>query len=260
MLLMAAIGVLATGPAFARAEPVSGGSEAAAAPRVSSAKELSAAQSKALSRELTKGERLLAKKRWPAARSAYEAALAISPGSAHGRFGLASALAGLGHSKEAVAELTALAHGGASDAPIWLVEARLGKAFAELRVDDAFRKAVGIDPDPSRPRSAYERLVGTGGHWEQTGAPCESPSVALSFDRRKMTFALKIAFRCQGSNAVTPLDGTWQAAGTDQLTLLLPDRQGGADPIACKLTREGADDLLACDIEDIELRLKVVRR
>jgi hypothetical protein len=241
-------------------KPASDAAAKPQAPAPAPAPVLTPAQSKALAAALKDGAGQLKKKRWKPAEAAYRKALAIAATSAPAHFGLAAALAREKRKAEAISEVRALAASGTADAPEWLVEARTSPHFAALRDDPEFRRAAGIDRDPDRPLSAYERLVGQGGSWEQTGTSCQSPTVSLKLDRKSKKFGLLIRVRCQGEDDTTRLNGTWAAAGQDELTLTFPNPGGQDEKLACKLRDEGGEDALACTLEDIQMSLRVVRR
>jgi hypothetical protein len=149
--------------------------------------------------------------------------------------------------------------------PRWRIEARFDKAFKSLRANTRFRKAVGIDRDPSRPLSAYERLVGLGGQWEQASLPCEQPKVSLKLDRsRKRRFDLVIRSRCQGVVETTRLDGRWAGKGSDQLQLIFPNQDAADEGLMCRVelcADSSGEDCLRCrPDQDLEFLLRVVRR
>ena len=209
------------------------------------------------------GDKQLARKKWKKAEEEYRAALAISSDQAAARYGLAVALAGQSRNADAVGELGALARSSHPQAPRWLVEARLGSHFTRLQGDPGYRRAVGIDPDPARPPTAYERLVGLGGHWEQTGTACQEPTVDLRLDRKSEKFQLTIKTRCQGDDDTTRLGGTWQAEGSAVLRLAFPNVEGPEEKLECKLaplSDRSSEDGLSCTLEDLRFTMRVVRR
>ncbi|HEU5059999.1 MAG TPA: tetratricopeptide repeat protein [Kofleriaceae bacterium] len=221
---------------------------------------LTPAQAKAVAAAVKDGAGQLRKKKWTAAEAAYRKALGTAGDHPAARFGLAAALAQQKKTAEAVGELRLLARSAAADAPVWLVEARASAHFTALRQDPDFRRAVGIDRDPDRQPSAYERLVGPGGSWEQTGQSCQSPTVSLKLDRKTKKFVLLIRVRCQGDDETTRLGGTWAASGQSDLTLTFPNPGGSDEKLACKLTEVAGEDALGCTLEDIVMDLRIVRR
>jgi hypothetical protein len=230
------------------------------APAPPPAAPLTPASAKAVAAAVKGGAAQLKKKKWKQAEAAYRKALATAGDHASARFGLAAALAQQKRKAEAVAELALLARSPLADAPEWLVEARTSAHFAALREDPDFRRAVGIDRDPDRERSAYERLVGQGGSWEQTGTACQSPTVSLKLDRKTKKFVLLIQVKCQGDDETTKLTGTWAASGQSEVTLTFPNAGGPDEKLACKLAEAGGEDALGCTLEDIVMDLRVVRR
>jgi hypothetical protein len=166
---------------------------------------------------------------------------------------------------EALDKLRALHVSKHTEAPRWRVEARFDKAFKSLRADPAFRKSVGIDPDPAQPLSAYERLVGLGGKWEQEALACEQPRVNLTMKRNAARrFDLVIRSNCQGIRETTRLDGSWRASGTSDLELHFPNVEGPEEKMQCALeicSDGSGEDCLRCQPEpDIEFLFRPVRR
>ncbi len=252
--------VLAVGgkaPSGATAKPQKGTPQLPAPPPVAT---LTPAEAKAVAAQVKSGAGQLKKKKWKEAEAAYRKALAAAGDHPAARFGLAAALAQQKKKPEAIAELRLLSRSPVADAPEWLVEARASGHFAALREDPDFRRAVGIDRDPDRPPSAYERLVGPGGTWEQTGQPCQSPTVALKLDRKTKKFVLLIKVRCQGDDETTRLGGTWAASGQSEVSLTFPNPDGPDEKLACTLSEAGSEDALGCTLEDIVMDLRVVRR
>ena len=212
--------------------------------------------------QLRAADKLLSARKWKKAEEAYRALLSAGDHPA-ARYGLAAALAGQNRSADAVAELVALARSTHPQAARWLVEARLGPHFARLQGDAGFRRAVGIDRDPARAPGAYERLVGFGGHWEQTGTPCQDPTVNLDLDRKSDKFRLTIRTRCQGEDDTTRLAGTWRADGAAGLRLTFPNVEGPEESLQCQLaaaTDRSGEDTLSCTLEELQMKLRVVRR
>ncbi|HUS66393.1 MAG TPA: hypothetical protein VMZ28_17770 [Kofleriaceae bacterium] len=223
---------------------------------------LTPAQTKALATAMKSADALLARKQWQKAEEAYRKALAVDEQSAAARFGVAAALARKGGAAaDVIAELEKLAQSPDEAMPVWRVEARTSAHFAGLRGDAGYRRAVGIDLDPARPLSAYERLVGQGGHWEQPGLPCQEPTVNLKLDRGKKTFVLKIRTRCQGEDETTTLDGRWKAdAGANGAVLTFPNASGPDENLECALGQKAGEDTLSCALDDLSFTMRVVRR
>ena len=223
----------------------------------------SAADNPQAVKPLRAADRLLHRRRWKQAEAAYRAVLTIAPSHPAARFGLAAALARQGRGPDAVRVLHDLARSGDREAPYWLVEARQSPHFARLRGDPGFRRAVGIDPDPDRPLSAYERVVGLGGAWEQSLVPCQRPRVSLALDRKTGRFSLAIRSRCQGDDETTRLGGTWATRGAATLALTFPNASGPDENLACTITKapdHSAEDEVGCTLGDTHFTLRVVRR
>ncbi|HUH00463.1 MAG TPA: hypothetical protein VML75_00630 [Kofleriaceae bacterium] len=203
------------------------------------------------------------KKKWASAQTSFGKALAEAD-DAEARYGVAVALGGAGKSPEAITGLSELATSKLPDAVVWLVEARSERLFRKLLTDKGFRRAVGLDPDPSRPAFAYERLVGLGGHWEQSGVSCERARVNLKLARRPRTFALSIQSKCQGYKDTIKLAGAWDARGADQASLTFPNPGAKDEVMQCTLsvcTDGSGEDCLACGTgTDLEMNLRLVRR
>jgi hypothetical protein len=216
-----------------------------------------------LTAQLRAADKQLARKKWKQAEAEFRGALALSADHPAARYGVAASLAGQRRSAEALAELSALARSTHPQAPRWLVEARLGPHFTGLQGDAGFRRTVGIDRDPARAPSAYERIIGPGGRWEQTGTPCQEPTVDLMLDRKSEKFQLTIRVRCQGDDETTRLSGTWKAEGAELLRLRFPNVEGPEEQLTCKLAAApgpSAEDTLGCSLEDLQMTLRIVRR
>jgi hypothetical protein len=200
-----------------------------------------------------------------AAEAAYRQVLDIDPGQPEARYGLARSLARQRKHPAAVEALAALAASQHPEAVTWLVEARFDRAFARLRSDAGFRAATGLDSDGTRPRSLYERLLGFSNTWEQSEVKCEQAEVRLSLDRRARTFKLVITTRCGGHPLSTRLQGTFRlgqppAAG-ERVDLVLPNREGPEESVACRMQVCAGEDCLQCVVdEDLSFSLLPVRR
>ncbi|HKE13265.1 MAG TPA: tetratricopeptide repeat protein [Kofleriaceae bacterium] len=216
-----------------------------------------------LAAQIRAADRQLAARRWKKAEEEYRRALALAADHPAARYGLAAALAGEGRTTDAVAELAALRRSTHPQAPRWLVEARLGGHFTKMQGDPGFRRAVGIERDPARQPSAYERLVGLGGHWEQSGAACQDPTVTLDLDRKSEKFQLDIHTRCQGDDQTTKLSGTWRAEGAAALQLRFPNPGAAEEQLECQIgatADRSGEDALTCTLEDLTFTMRVVRR
>jgi hypothetical protein len=159
----------------------------------------------------------------------------------------------------ALAALAALAGSPRPDAIEWLIEARFDPAFAALRAEPRFRAAVGLD---RRATSAYERLLGLGGQWEQSGTACDRAEVRLALARDR-TFKLRVRTACQGSQLDMPFKGTWRIEG-DRVVLTLPNKgrkTTEADEAGCALQAAGDEDALTCQIgRDLDFTVLPTRR
>jgi hypothetical protein len=149
-----------------------------------------------------------------------------------------------------------------ADAPRFRVEARLHDAFKPLRGNDTFRRIVRIDKVEGHPVTLYERLVGTGGHWEQAQRSCDTALVRLDFARApKQGFDLVISSSCKGDTDTTRLHGTWRANEADEVLLSLPNPGGDTETLPCRMETCGEEDCLRCAKgTDMEFLVLGVRR
>ena len=189
-------------------------------------------------------------------KAAWHAVLAIDPDSSEAEYRLAQ-LAG----KAGMPELDKLAKSKRPDAIEWLVEARFDPAFAALRADTAFRTAVGLD---RKPATVYERVMGFGGHWEQTGTSCDKAQVNLDLSRDR-SFKLRVKTTCEGQVFDMPFKGTWRL-DPQGIVLALPPHKGQAatdkDQAPCGFEKaSGDEDALHCDLgRDLEFTVLPTRR
>lgn len=191
--------------------------------------------------------------------AAWRAVLALDATNSEALFRIAAAQAAAKQSADALATLGTLASSTAPDAIEWRIEARFDPAFASVRADPRFRTAVGLD---KKGTSTYERLMGFGGQWEQTGTPCDKPEIRFT-TLRDRTFKLRVKTACQGSVYDTPFKGTWRIEG-DHVVLTLPNRgkqATAADEAGCVLEGQGDEDALRCQIgRDIDFVVLPTRR
>ena len=114
------------------------------------------------------------------------------------------------------------------------------------------------------PPTAYERLVGKGGHWEQASVPCDQPKVFLDLEPKDRSFALTIESRCRGRSNVTELAGPWTSRGRDRLILTFPTPKGADETLVCPIDTcdDGSgEDCLRCQpARDLSFVLRIVRR
>jgi hypothetical protein len=191
--------------------------------------------------------------------AAWQSVLAIDAQHSEAQFRIAAQRAMAKQRAEAIAALEALARSSRGDAIEWLIEARFDKAFAALRAEPTFRRAVGLDRKPTTP---YERLMGFGGQWEQTGTSCEAPEVRLEA-KRDRTVKLRVKSVCRGRVLDQPFKGTWRT-DDDSIVLTLPTKGKQAtvnDEAPCRFEPQGDEDALTCVLDrDLEFTVLPTRR
>lgn len=160
---------------------------------------------------------------------------------------------------DALASITKLAESPRPDAIEWLVEARYEAAFAPLRADPTFRDKVGLDRKPGTP---YERLMGFGGKWEQTGTSCDKPEVRFVATRDRVV-RVRVKTKCGGRGYDLPFKGTWRLDG-DRVVLTFPTRGkavSAEDEAPCRFETVGDEDALHCVLgRDIDFVVLPTRR
>jgi hypothetical protein len=220
-------------------------------------------RSKKLAKLLSRGHKARQKRQYARALKAYAGAEVEAPGDPAALFGRAAVLAATGKGAEAVALVEKIAASKHGEAPLWLVEARQAKEFDALRSDKGYREALGLDQG-GRAQSAFERVAGPGGTWEQPGASCREPTVALKLKRASLKFALTIKDVCQGSVSRTKLAGRWTTRGTDALLLIFPNPGGADETLLCSVSvcSDGSgEDCVACALDpELSFTLRTVRR
>jgi hypothetical protein len=179
------------------------------------------------------------------ATAAWAAVVAAEPSLAEGHFGAAKAAATNKDRDLAISQLTMLQRLATDDGNEWLVAARFDPGFASLRGDATFRNVVGFDRKSS---SAYERAMGFGGAWEQTGTSCDSPTVALSLTRER-NFALSVRTNCEGMVTTSKFKGTW-ALAADHVVLTLPNKGKPPDIVTCAFVAKGDEEAMQCPLDD----------
>jgi hypothetical protein len=192
------------------------------------------------------------------AQAAWEAVLAIDSSNSEARYRLAMIAAGLKRNGDAVTQLETLAKSTRGDAVEWLVEARFDKAFAGIRAEPKFRGAVGLDRAPASP---YERLMGLGGQWEQTGTSCEAPEVHLTMGRDR-SFKVTVKSACRGDVFSLTKKGTWRVSD-DGIVLAIPTKGKvtAKDEAPCTFEKERDEDALHCVIDkDLDFTVLPTRR
>ena len=223
------------------------------------------AASKELEKALSKARRLSRRGANKALIAAFRRVLELDPDHSEGLYGLARGLARRRQVDGALAELEKLAASSREDAIVWQVEARFDKAFASLRSNSRFRKAVGLDRPPgTRPTAVYERLVGFSSTWEQPEIKCEQAQINIDFARTQRKFALRVTTRCGGYKDVTRLKGRWQVAKNGQITLILPNKSKADEIVTCALqicSDSSNEDCLICGVDsDLSFTARPVRR
>lgn len=208
--------------------------------------------------KLVKAVEAARKQKGAKAIAAWKAVQAIDAANAEAAFRIAQAHMPK-QQAEALAALDALARSTAPDAIEWQIEARFDPAFAGLRADPKFRAAVGLD---KKGASLYERLMGFGGQWEQTGTSCDKPEIRFT-TLRDRTFKLRVKTVCQGSVFDTPFKGTWRIDG-QHIVLTLPNKGkqvSAEDEAGCEFQGAGDEDALRCQIgRDIDFTVLPTRR
>jgi hypothetical protein len=195
----------------------------------------------------------------PKALAAWKAVLALDAANSEALYRAAAAELAAKHTAEALAALAALAASTRADAIEWLVEARFAPEFAALRADPKFRATVGLDRKPATP---YERLMGFGGEWEQTGTSCDKPEVRFNAARDRK-FKLRVKTRCEGAQYDTTFRGTWRVED-DRVVLVLPTQgkqASTADEATCGFEAAGDEEALRCALgHDIDFVVLPTRR
>ncbi|HEX3758181.1 MAG TPA: hypothetical protein VHW23_05725 [Kofleriaceae bacterium] len=191
--------------------------------------------------------------------AAWTAVLAVAPGHAEALFRIAVAQLAAHNTAQALEALQALSTSPHADAVEWRVEARFDPAFAALRADPKFRAAVGLDRKSATP---YERLMGFGGQWEQTGTSCDKPEVRFIATRDRK-FRLRVKTSCEGQIYDTPFQGTWRLDG-ERVVLVLPTHgraTSAADEAICGFEPAGDEDALRCELShDLDFVVLPTRR
>jgi hypothetical protein len=191
--------------------------------------------------------------------AAWQAVEALDADNSEARYRIAAIHAA--GKQDPIVDLQALAKSSRGDAIEWLVEARFDSAFGHLRADPKFRAAVGLDK-PSA--TAYERLMGFGGQWEQTGTSCDAPEIRLVV-KRDRSVKLNVKSSCNGQVFDVPFSGTWRLDDVDHVTLILPPTKHAAasnkDEAPCSFKKHGEEDALRCSVgKDLEFEVLPTRR
>jgi hypothetical protein len=209
--------------------------------------------------KLTKALAAARKAGKPKALAAWQAVLAIDTSHTEALYRVAAAQLAKKQTADAMSSLAVLAASTKPDAIEWLVEARFDPAFAALRADPKFRSTVGLD---RKPGTAYEKMMGFGGQWEQTGTSCDKPEIRFTALRDR-TFKLRVKTVCQGSVFDTPFRGTWRI-DNNAIVLTLPNKGKAvtaADQAGCGFETVVDEDALRCHIgRDLEFTVLPTRR
>ncbi len=191
--------------------------------------------------------------------AAWKAVVAIDSAHSEALYQIAMVQAAAKQTAAALATLGMLAASARPDAIEFLIEARFEPAFAALRADPQFRGKVGLDNKGSSP---YERLMGFGGQWEQTGTSCDTPEVRFTATRDRVV-RIRVKSRCGGQTFDLPFKGAWRSDG-DRVILTFATRGkqvSAADEAFCKFEAAGDEDSLHCDLgHDIDFVVLPTRR
>lgn len=194
--------------------------------------------------------------------AAWQAVLAIDADHSEAHYQIAAFQSAAKKKTEALAELGALSASARPDAIEWLIEARYAAAFAPLRADPTFREKTGLDRKPGTATSAYERLMGFGGQWEQTGTSCDKPEVKFTVTRDRIA-RVRVKSKCGGEGYDLPFKGTWRIDG-DRIVLTFATRGKAVsadDEAVCKFETVGDEDSLRCVLgRDIDFVVLPTRR
>lgn len=194
--------------------------------------------------------------------TAWQAVLSIDADHSEAHYQLAALQMAAKKKDDALAQLGALASSTRPDAIEWLIEARYAAAFASLRADPGFREKTGLDRKPDAVLSSYERLMGFGGQWEQTGTSCDKPEVRFTATRDRIV-RIRVKSKCGGSGYDLPFKGTWRLDG-DRVVLTFATRGkaiSADDQAACRFERAGDEDSLRCVLDrDIDFVVLPTRR
>jgi hypothetical protein len=194
------------------------------------------------------------------AAAAWQAVLALDADQSEAHYALAQLAGKAKKPDEALGQLAVLAASKRPDAIEFLVDARFDNAFAQLRANAVFRLATGLD---RKAGTGYERFMGFGGQWEQTGTQCDKAEVHL-VALRDRTFKLRVKTACEGKVFNLPFHGTWRVASTG-IILTLPPPSGKAateeDEAPCTFEAAGDEDSLHCVVgKDLDFIVLPTRR
>lgn len=192
--------------------------------------------------------------------AAWQAVQASDPDNAEARYRIAVIQIGAKQPAQAQVQLDELAKSSRDDALEWLIEARFDPAFASLRADPRFRAATGLDKKGGSP---YERVMGFGGQWEQTGTSCDTPQIRLVM-KQDRSFKLDVKSSCEGQVYDIPFKGTWRIDDADHVTLVIPTKGqavSAKDEAPCTLKKRGEEDAMHCNVgKDLDFDVLPTRR
>lgn len=191
--------------------------------------------------------------------AAWRAVLAVDPMHGEALYRIAVIAAVGKQPADALASLLALSTSTRPDAIEWQIEARFDPAFAALRADPQFRTRVGLD---KKGGTGYERLMGFGGQWEQTGTSCDKPEVRFTATRDRV-IRIRVKSSCGGQAFDLPFKGTWRVEG-DRVVLTFPTKGkqvSAEDEAGCTFESAGDEDSLRCSLgRDIDFVVLPTRR
>jgi hypothetical protein len=194
--------------------------------------------------------------------AAWQAVLAIDADHSEAHYQIAAFHIAAKKNADALASLGALASSTRPDAIEWLIEARYAAAFASLRADPTFREKTGLDRKPGATKSSYERLMGFGGQWEQTGTSCDKPEVKFTATRDRVV-RIRVKSKCGGDGYDLPFKGSWRLDG-DRVVLTFATRGkavSAEDEAGCRFEAVGDEDSLRCVLgRDIDFVVLPTRR
>jgi len=191
--------------------------------------------------------------------AAWTAVLAADADSSEAQYQIALISIGKKDKPGALAGISKLAASKRPDAIEWLVVARFDPGFAPLRADAAFRTHVGLD---RKGTTSYEKLMGLGGQWEQTGTSCDKPEVRMTATRDRVV-RIRIKSRCDGQVYDLPFKGQWRIDG-NRVVLTFPNKGkqvSAADEAGCTFESAGDEDSLRCQLDrDLDFVVLPTRR
>ena len=191
--------------------------------------------------------------------AAWQAVLVLDGTHSEALYRLAAFQLGQKQKQGALDALGSLAGSPKPDAIEWLVDARFDAAFAALRSDPKFRTLVGLDKPAS---TTYERMMGFGGQWEQTGTSCDKPEVHLVAGRDRSA-KLRVKTACEGQVFDTTFKGVWRTEN-DAVVLTFAHKSQKVtanDEAPCTFQAVGDENSLHCVLgRDLDFTVLPTRR